>query len=508
MDRGDAGKVYLITGGKIINGLGYPCQLTLDVNATTGALIQFLLLDHSPTKVDPRVNISRERAIQIAKTKVTLKQPEFRTLLSMDASGQIKWIVDARATIIQPYTEEDGQISYVEHEIRIVDAKSGRYLGAMRGPDDPTDIRVIRPPVKPPTVLFQDYSAKWTADGSRIFFTSSRTTSPEFSRFERREICSTTPQGEIKAVVLNIQGLGNMEVAPNGKRIAIDLGQMQVAILDIENGSLGFCNNYDRFLLSMPSWASDGEHMVAVGQEVTEDDSTGKTGIYYCEISKKLGGHSLNSRTLLFESTSELLFPVLSPNNEDLVFARQESGETSVDLKSKSGQSEANDSEKWGLYRLHFGNKIRRVIECERITDLPEEPERISWFSGSSAVAVSYPIVSDWVSRAADIVDLKLKSRQPLLRNPLRDPEFPSYPSLVPQSVSVGPLGDKLLFSAFLWDKKPGTKAMYCLYTCNTDGSGLRRITSSRTTSPINEQFKRRDLTPQNFWATLSTVHQ
>ncbi|MBP8955130.1 MAG: PD40 domain-containing protein [Armatimonadetes bacterium] len=83
-----------------------------------------------------------------------------------------------------------------------------------------------------------------------------------------------------------------------------------------------------------------------------------------------------------------------------------------------------------------------------------------------------------WHADGLDIVDPEAKTKEPLDLPPLHDPELPDdRPALKLRDPAVSPDGQMLAFSGYRDSGDPERGTGWYIYTCNLDGSDVKRIT-------------------------------
>jgi hypothetical protein len=83
-----------------------------------------------------------------------------------------------------------------------------------------------------------------------------------------------------------------------------------------------------------------------------------------------------------------------------------------------------------------------------------------------------------WHDKGLDVVDAEAKTRTPLGLPELRDPELPAdRPALKLRDPAVSPDGKKLAFSGYRDSGDPQNGTGWYIYTCNLDGSDVKRVT-------------------------------
>jgi hypothetical protein len=131
---------------------------------------------------------------------------------------------------------------------------------------------------------------------------------------------------------------------------------------------------------------------------------------------------------------------------------------------------------------------------------------RISWFPDNRRIVVSYAGDYDAKYRpmephAPDLVDRVTGQRKLLPLPVLHDPLTLKSQPLHPAEVAVSPSGKKLLFESALWSGSIDDDTSQCLYECNLDGSGLKRLTQPRVVPLLPYTFPVAGLNALNIWS-------
>ncbi|MBP8954347.1 MAG: PD40 domain-containing protein [Armatimonadetes bacterium] len=130
----------------------------------------------------------------------------------------------------------------------------------------------------------------------------------------------------------------------------------------------------------------------------------------------------------------------------------------------------ASELPNWEVLRVDLAERGPAVPAPERVIGGLGEVSRMSRFPDGRLLV--------WHGGGLDIVDPEAKTKEPLDLPPLRDPELPAArPALKLRDPAVSPDGKLLAFSGYRDSGDPEHGTGWYIYTCNLDGSDVKRIT-------------------------------
>jgi len=99
-----------------------------------------------------------------------------------------------------------------------------------------------------------------------------------------------------------------------------------------------------------------------------------------------------------------------------------------------------------------------------------DQPQRLSWFSGGHRLFV-------WSQNKPCVVDVDHRSQTRFDLPFLHDPDLANGEALTIHDAVVNPSEGKLAFSSLRWSGKEEDEADHYIYTCDLDGSAVKRVT-------------------------------
>lgn len=495
------------------------CVLLVGIGA--GAVLAAMqVVEQRFATVTLKPNISSAQAIKIAAPTITL-MPGWKaaTQLRVIGGSQLQWTVKAAGTKRSVYSANYGQREYQMIQVRTVNAQSGEIvLQYEEKPADRKSVK-IRPPIPSPELVLQDTDPFWPGPNKPVSFVTSRLSYDTFigskaHKSERNEmfyksaVASVNKAGDISVLLKIPYQVFNPAWSPDGTRLAFDMGQ-RVYVADMKSGTIGRCNDGVNIERAMPSWDPTGELLAMAGTRA--DSDAGAMDIYVAKVSKKLGFNSVEQQWCVARLPNADSVPVFSLDGKWIVFAHEDrikrtplKEERVLDPDGEDPWLPADSPEirHWSLYRVKATKPQGGPEPPEKIVEGLPEPGRLSWFPDGNRLLVSFVKYDEQGVNPPEVVNIEAKQSKILPLARLRDPDLLNGPELQPNDVTVTHLGTKLAFSALRWTGVAKSEGNFCIYTCNLDGTGLRRWTPPGRKAMVIKKFAP-DATALNAWEKL-----
>lgn len=257
-----------------------------------------------------------------------------------------------------------------------------------------------------------------------------------------------------------------------------------VWLVDPKTGFLTQCHDSERIFRSNPSWSADGAWLATAGSHSPTDKIIDEDIFIFNVFDEPSLFGMQNQRSVARFSGTDTL-PIWNPTTPSVAFIHQEA-ET-----------------KYALYTVKVGELITvgKKATPEKILEMPA-PYRLSFFPDGKRILASYESDSK-VSPTLDVIDIKTKTRIPLKLPVLLDPDLPQGLPLQMREPVVSPNGKKIAFSALRWTGNFKDDGVICIYTCNLDGSSLKRITPATNEVLESYNYPQPGVTAFNAWEKL-----
>jgi len=302
--------------------------------------------------------------------------------------------------------------------------------------------------------------------------------------------------GKITALLSVSDTLSYPSWTSDGNRIAFEM-QQQIYVLDLQSTTIGQCNDRERVRRNMPSWDPSGKLLAMSGTHSPSDDAGSEdSDIFVSKIAEKLSRVSMETNRCVAHLPGADILPVFSPEGNWIAFAHQEGPPSSDSL---------TPDKSWSIYRVQpdISYRSKEYEPPQRIIEGLPQPERLGWFPDGKRLLMSYTGNDYEMKNPPDIVDVENKTRHPLELVALRDPDLPQGQPLIVREPVVSPDGKKIAFRALRWSGNPKDDGAIYIYTCNIDGSDLKRITPPISQPPELYQFRQPGITANNIWEKL-----
>lgn len=515
LDHGDAGKVYHFAWEKQVGDVIYPAGVDLSLDIKTGQPVEYLCFEHIVTLKSLQPQLNREQALLVAGPLVNLApnwKMESLLLKIIPRTPQIlTWRLIGKGMLEKIGLPETGRVGYESVAQVIIDATTGKKILSFTTPIQPLKRIQLSPPLPTPkNLVSQDYWPSWNGDQKVIAFQTFRwldygnieANAKVRSDWEKEKkkpdstlLMLSRPEG-LEGVIAMPVSTRFTSVDSKGSRLAFEMGGM-IYVLDLQTGNLGQCNDFKRSIRSMPSWhptesllAMSGTHSPSDGADSEDDD------IFVAKISKYLGPVAVERQWCVAQLPGQDILPVYSPDGKWIVFAHQDK------------PTEKLPQPNWALYWVSSDPSDKKTPD--KIVELVDEPERLSWMPDSNQVLVAYkkpPVASRLTEPQPkvpfEMIGVEDKTRKTLTFPELHDPDLPNGRPLFMKVATLSPDGKTITFSALRWSGSAQDSGSVCIYTVNLDGSDLKRITSPEDISIPSFVFPQKDITALNAWEKL-----
>lgn len=511
IDHGDGGQEFSFIWRRQVGGVLYPSSVTMQLSSATGQVGRYELYENKLTLPSLQPQISRERAIEIITPHIKMKpgwEVESAQLSVMPGPPQrLLWNIKVKGLQVSksPYTGSVGYESIGEYAI---DANSGQFLWDLVNRIKPEKkIQLEAPHPSPQKIFAQDSWATWPGNQEKFAFMTFRWLdfgSAEANANERAKAKQKKETLYSTLLVLKTaQGLEALLALPvrasypvmqrDGKRIAFEMG-MSVYVFDLETAIVGQCNDYREQIRTMPDWHPT-EKWLAMSGNHSSHNGIYDSDIFVAVIADQLGKTAVSKQWCAAHLPGDDTLPVFSPDGKWIVFAHQ------------NLQTKAKPQSSWSLFKTPSHQKGKP----EKIIDLDEEPERLSWPPDGRKILVAYKSVPPFFPRPLDeippnrldLVDVLTKTKTPLQLPLLRDPDLPQGQPLFVKYAGLRPDGKTISFSAVRWSGLLQDAGALCVYSMNLDGSGLQRLTPPEEMFLPSFQYPQRNIKALNAWGKL-----
>ena len=250
-----------------------------------------------------------------------------------------------------------------------------------------------------------------------------------------------------------------------------------------ETGFLTQAHPGDRIYRMNPAWDAQGQWLATSGS-YSPSDKVDDQDIFIFNVRDRPALFGMENQRSIARFPGLDLLPVWNPKSPSIAFIHQEK------------------DEKWGLYTVEVGELMAtgKKATPEKILEV-SATERLSFFPDGKRILRGG--IDDKNVSMLEIINLETKTRAPLKMPVLRDADLPKSVPLKMSEVIISPDGKKIAFSALRWTGNLKDDGAICIYICNLDGTGLKRI--SPAASAVLEPFKypQAGVTALNAWEKL-----
>lgn len=325
-----------------------------------------------------------------------------------------------------------------------VNAITGEIVDAMLAPISPETLSG-RTASSATTVTMEDRFPCWFPDVKSLVFQSRRSVNgvPAYKALYTGLYIADADGRELRVVAPGSRrGLLHPDVSD---RCLVVFESSCLGTIDLRTGAVEQLTQEGR-PGQWPRWSRDGRRVV-----VSAIRRYGDLDLFIIDAS---GTHG---ETRLLRLDGIEAFPVFASKGDTVFFAYAE------------GLAMSPMSENWSIrIAVPPRNEVRG--ETQLVADGFGRIERMTIFPDGRLLV--------WHEGGLDVVDPETKTKEPLDLPPLRDPELPAArPALKLRDPAVSPDGKLLAFSGYRDSGDPEHGTGWYIYTCNLDGSDVKRIT-------------------------------
>lgn len=379
------------------------------------------------------------------------------------------------------------------------------------------------PATRPTTqirIISRDYAPTWGETDSDIYFFTTRKISGE--PIERKpesleEVINATLLPRYKlAVATNDKASGlfhltDLSHIPNFSRKSHRLAFVSdnsIYILDTKTLSLGRLNDGYRVFRGMPAWSNSGNEIASSGihslSDRTDKNYPYDDDIFVTKVTENLTIASGYSSWCPVRMSGKDILPIFSVDDQWIYFAHQKP----IPLKKDDVAKDVSPTwPNWSIYRVKASKHFTENEPAEIILNDIPLPDRLSWFPDGNRLLVSFAQGGAFTESQIDllrspiVINTANKTTEKLKLQEMFDPTMPNGKALVPRSIALNVLGDRIVFYAYRWNKDQ-SGGVSCIYVSNLDGSQLQLVTDPD--APITfYKFADPTLNISNAWQNL-----
>jgi len=516
-DSGAGGIAYHFSWSKIVKGIRYPFAMNVTVSADAGTITRYLLVEHAVTLTSLSPQLPEDKAISKAASQIKFL-PDWRILgaqLYVGAAPKFPnqalfWEVRVQGIQRTEYNPLRGQVGIESIATVKVDATTGEAFEPFVQRIKPEKLIQLRPAIpQPKSYLVRDFRPYWSKSGYILFLTyrqghsrESKSNHDTTLRQDAKPQIALASREELRLVLSPPRWVHTAVPTEDLNRIAFWMNN-EIFILDLKTGFIGQCNDGQRIERGQPSWDSTGNYLLMAGMHSPSDMlGEGDADVFIAKIDRRLSASSMAEHWCVAVFPGADNAPVFSPDGKSVAFMHFE----------EPKNSKESDETEWAIYLAKSAEtpegkkpeKPRKIISklplIERMSFFPEGKRMLISYSGNEGTN-SEDIFG--LKRWPDILDLESKTIKPLNLPILHDPDLPQGKPLVVREPILNPGGTKIAFSALRWSGDPKDDGAICIYTCNLDGSDLKRITPPTAEPLIPHQYPQPGITALNAWEKL-----
>lgn len=449
------------------DGVELPARWWTEIDAVSGALLEYIAVDHMPVRIStvPVLSPAQASAAALSAAARDMVRPTVTdSHLSVwiafwqggDEGGSdpeqqaLLW----RVTVVgQPrpagrVAEEGGDApEQVKAEYQI-DASTGDLrLVAQIGAAAPS--AQDTPGAAPVAVGTWDDLPVWSDDHT-IYFTSTRPTRPLDATYRRPPECQSifradTNSGVVTSIVADGLTWAPPDPAPARDGAALAFADRRsLVVLDLHSGNLCYLGARQEGG-QQPSWGPANRYVMVTAAR------QGVRSVYRVDLD--LARCAGRGYTCLTGGTVEAYRPSVAPDGRSLAYVTRAGGK--------------EDESVWLLGLNEFGSPAGRAREL--ISPL-RRVHALSFAPNGDSLLICH-------SSGVESVNLETRQRHVLPLHNLRDPTVPGGgPALSVAHARLSPDGTRIVFSSPVTPPTCGRPTTSHIYLCNLDGTGLRRL--------------------------------
>ena len=455
--------------------LELPVRFSVRIDGSTGAVLTYETVNYLPVRVSTVPAISRERACATALESAThLDQPlvsETRLAVwtafwRQDGPGipdpaqqALVWKIYLTGRERQEWlTLLHGAVPVwvpVSAEVW-VDAATGEECFALsHGPGEGAVAVVVQQlPPEPTDIAVCDGAPAWGGAGSIYFGTTRRTLHPSAS-YRRPDRCSSIfridlDSGRLLSIVPDALTYAPSYPAPspNGDLLSFSVIRDTV-VLDLRSGKHLFLGRRQEGG-HQGTWAPDGKSILVSATRI------GRQSRAIYRVALALDSLTPRGYSAVTDTTGDAIHPVTSPDGTWLAYVEERFPQPGKPSSSVYVQALSEAGLPEGAAREVMG----------QIADA----ESLSAFSDGRRLMLCR-------ETGVDVIDVLSGRHEALMLGSLHDPDLPEGEALLVHGACPSPDGEKMAFSGLRWSGRPDDAAGWYIYTCNLDGSDVRRVT-------------------------------
>ena len=464
----DAKPAYGLNYTLFEDDVALPICVSIEVEAISGRLLDYLAIDFLPLKISLKPAVSREKATSIALkaatglngAKVTETHlyvwPEFWSSdLSSNAPRKqaLLWRV-VIVGVVQKATPEVPAGIEVSVECTIDAATGDVRMCISPGPtaEGEGQIEAARP-VSPAARVLTDYAPTWADDDTLYFGTTRHTNDPATKRQASDRVSSVfrlhLGTGRMECVIAD-----GLSWAPSFPAVDLKRGLLAcnerhaMIVVDLATGRCKYWGGMDDDAGVRPVWGKSGDCLFA---SLDLSDSPSVSRVAFDARTLTQAGYSRVSGI-----AQGALGLILSPDGRRLVYTERKSAE--------------NHGELHAVRLVRLDERGKRVGDVVRLTDWRPFARGLGFAPDSGSVFV---LDGNQLER----VNVATRAKSVTVFPQLHDPDLPTGKPLTLSDARLSPDGDTLVFSSERWSGRASDSAGDYIYACRRDGSGLRRVT-------------------------------
>ena len=362
------------------------------------------------------------------------------------------------------------------------------------------------PPNKPPEVtvptrkkiVSRDFAPTWGSDDSTIYFFTTRSMAGEKVAqvpVLQKNLTKPDESGSLPTYKLAVASNGkavaffqltelsdNPTFSVNSARLSFVSGK-SIYLLDTKTFLLGRLNDGYRVFRGMPAWNNKGNEIASSGihslSDRTDKDYPYDDDIFVAKVTENLTIASGYPSWCPVRMSGKDILPIFSVDDQWIYFAHQKPIPLNKDDVAKDVSPTRPN---WSIYRVKANKHFTENEPAEIIlSDIPL-PDRLSWFPDGNRLLVSFAQGGAFTESKIDplrspiVINTANKTTEKLKLQEMFDPTMPNGKALVPRSIALNVLGDKIVFFAYRWSKNQ-SEGVSCIYVSNLDGSQLQLVT-------------------------------